>query len=60
MAASCVEFLLEIEAHRYQITKQLNDERDLKQEASRARCHLIDCLRYLATSPAVYSDSLAS
>lgn len=61
IAASCVELILQLKNHRYQLTRHVSDERDLKQESSRKRCHLIDNLRYLATSTnAIYTRSLES
>lgn len=50
IAASCIELQLELESHRYMVTRNLSDEKELKQQAARSRCHLVDCLRYLATA----------
>jgi hypothetical protein len=47
----CIETILEFFSYRYKITKRMNEERELKQEGVEARCHMLDLLRYLATSP---------
>lgn len=48
----CPELVLEFTGHRYMLTKSPNEERDLKQQAAQYRCHMLDNLRYLATSDA--------
>lgn len=60
IAESCVELILELQQHRYKVTKSMSDERDLKQQQSESRCHMIDNLRYLANSQAQYIGRLAS
>jgi hypothetical protein len=60
IAESCIELILEIQQYKYRITKGVSDERDLKQQSSDYRCHLIDNLRYLANSQAQYIRRLAS
>jgi hypothetical protein len=60
VAASCRETILELMRHRFKVTKRVSPERELKQEGVEARCHMIDNLRYLATSNIHYSASLAS
>lgn len=60
IAERCVELRLELKNYRYLITKTLTEEKDLKQGAIKARCHLIDNLRYIATSPASYHSGLTS
>lgn len=60
IAESCVELILEFGQYKYKVTKRENDERDLKQQATEARCHALDCLRYLANSNAQYIPKLVS
>lgn len=61
IAESCPELILELKQHKYKVTKGgATDERDLRQQNTEARCHLIDNLRYLANSPAQYIGRLAS
>lgn len=56
----CPELKLEMLKYRYQKTKSWNEERELKQEGIDNRCHLIDNLRYLATSQIGFISSLVS
>lgn len=49
----CPELALELNRYRYKLTKRMSDEKELKQEGVESRCHEIDLLRYLATSPNV-------
>lgn len=60
IAESCEELRLEFQTHKYKATKTVTDERDLNQERVKARCHLLDDLRYLLTSPLAYIKNLAS
>lgn len=60
IAESCKELIMEFRMHRYKKTVTPSDERELKQEASENRCHMLDILRYLATSGAHWSPALAS
>lgn len=60
IAESCVELIMEFGLYKYRVTTRLNDEKDLKQQATEARCHALDCLRYLANSQAQYIPRLAS
>lgn len=55
IAASCVELIKEFGEHRYVLTTSSNQDRDLRQDRSQFRCHMIDDLRYLATSPCNFS-----
>lgn len=50
IAANCREMALELMKYRYKLLKGRTDDKELKQEGVEARCHLIDCLRYLAVS----------
>lgn len=54
IAESCEELITELPMHRYKLTRRPNDERDLKQDRAESRCHLIDLLRYMATSDAEF------
>jgi hypothetical protein len=54
ISKKCPELILEFSKYRYKSTKRMNDERELKQEGVQSRCHMLDLLRYLATSPQVY------
>ena len=56
----CVEFCLEIRQHRYEVMKQVRAEKELRQDRSKFRCHLVDCLRYIATGNVSYIPSMAS
>lgn len=60
IAASCEEIQLEFGMHRYQKTKTVSEERDLKQDRAKARCHMLDNLRYLLVSDLRFTRSLAS
>jgi hypothetical protein len=60
IAASLKELIWELRTHRYRTTRTPTDERELKQQTAEARCHLIDLLRYLATSGATYIPNLVS
>jgi hypothetical protein len=53
IAASCIETQLEFKSHKYKVEKSRDEERDLNQERAKARCHMIDLIRYLLTSPAL-------
>lgn len=59
ISRSCVEIIWEFKNHRYQ-TMRANEERDLRQRPAEARCHLLDNLRYLATSRASWFSGLVS
>lgn len=54
ISKKCPEAILEFTKLRYKLTKRINEERELKQEGVEYRCHMLDLLRYLATSPHVY------
>ncbi len=56
----CPELALEFRNYRYKQMKSVDPERDLHQKPADARSHLIDILRYLATSDAVYTPRLRS
>lgn len=56
----CPELALELKNHRFKLTKTPTEERDLKQERSEFRCHLVDLLRYIATSDARYRSRRVS
>jgi hypothetical protein len=57
----CPEIALEFKKHRYRATKRMNDERELHQDGVDSRSHMLDLLRYLATSQNVlYIRSLES
>lgn len=58
-AESLEELAVEFPLHRYKLTRRPNDERDLKQDRAESRCHLIDLVRYLATSDATFSKNTA-
>lgn len=60
VAASCVETKLEFTNLRYKRTKTINDEKELKQDPVEARRHLIDLVRYIATSRVGFIPSLVS
>ena len=60
IAASCQELILELLKFRFKVTRNVNVERELKQEGVEARCHQVDNLRYLATGALSYLPSLAS
>jgi len=60
IAASCRELIAEFPMHRYKTRKRPSEEDDLKQEARKFRTHMLDNLRYLATSNAEYIRSLES
>lgn len=56
----CPELILEMRQLRYKIMKRINPEKELKQETSEFRSHLVDTLRYIATSDACYLPRLVS
>lgn len=56
----CPELILELLNHRYKITRTPSEERDLKQDRSEFRCHLVDLLRYIGTSEARYAPKRVS
>lgn len=56
----CPELIMELKNHRFRTTKTLTEERDLKQETSEFRCHMVDLLRYIATSDARYRSRRVS
>jgi len=60
IAASCVELQLEFERHRYKTMRHDSDEKELHQQPAEARSHLLDDLRYLATSEIGFIESLVS
>lgn len=60
ISADCEELIGELENHRYRITRIPTEERDLRQERAEYRCHMADCLRYLANSPLRYSEGYES
>ena len=45
---------MEFTKYRYKSTK-FHPERELKQDGVDARCHLLDCMRYLAVADLRYS-----
>ncbi len=60
IAESNRELILEFKTHRYKITKTVSEERDLKEDASDARTHMLDNLRYLATARLYFDARYAS
>lgn len=60
IAESCVELIVEIKKLRYPKTHAWNVDKDLKQDPVKARSHLVDNLRYLATGRLSYIKSLES
>ena len=52
IAESLRELQLELRTHRYP-SMAPSETRDLRQEGSKRRCHLVDLLRYLSASPGV-------
>lgn len=60
VAASCKELILEFQRLRYPTLKRLNLEKELPQDGMEARRHLLDNLRYIATSEPTWIPSLAS
>mgnify|MGYP001164587428 CR=1 FL=1 len=58
--ASCREMIVELMKYRYKIQRGRTDEKELRQEGVEARCHLIDCLRYLAVSSIMYVKAYTS
>lgn len=54
ISSDCKELILEFTKYRYKSTK-FHPERELKQDGVDARCHLLDCLRYLAVAELRYS-----
>lgn len=55
IADDCRELILELERYRYKKTRRYSDDKELYQVGVEARCHLIDCLRYLATANLFHS-----
>jgi hypothetical protein len=45
-----IESIYEFKKYRYQQTRRLNTEKELKQEGVEARCHMLDLFRYAATA----------
>jgi len=60
IAARCHELILELQKYRFKVLRGRIDDKELKQEGVEARCHLIDCLRYLAVSDIRYIREFAS
>lgn len=61
ISSACPELILEFTRHRYKkLTKGRSDERELKQQGVEARSHLLDDLRYLATSNIAHIPTLES
>lgn len=60
IAQSCIELRMEFMKLRYPKTNSWNDERDLKQDPVKARSHMLDNLRYLATGRLSYIPNLVS
>lgn len=58
-AESLIECITEFPMHRYKLTRRPNDERDLKQDRAESRCHMIDLVRYLASSDPGFHPSRA-
>lgn len=56
----CPELILELQRHRYKVMRRSVQERELTQDRSTFRVHLVDCLRYLAVSPILYIARLSS
>lgn len=54
IAESCRELIMELKKHRYRRQRRTNDEKELHQDGIESRCHLLDCLRYLATADIGY------
>jgi hypothetical protein len=61
VARSLTETIVEFQTYRYKVlpTKSLS-MRDVWQEGVKARCHMIDLIRYLATSNISYSPRFVS
>lgn len=60
IAESLVELRLEFQRFRYRRTPRWTDQKELKQDGVEARRHMLDSLRYLATSNISFIPSLAS
>lgn len=56
----CPELILELKQYRYKVMRSFQEERELKQDASEFRCHLIDNLRYMATAKLSFIPRLVS
>ena len=59
VAESCAELRLEMGRYRYE-NRGGGLERELSQKSAQVRCHLIDCLRYLATADLAWIHTLQS
>jgi hypothetical protein len=59
VSSECRETVLEFTKYRYKTTK-FHPERELKQEGIDARCHLLDCLRYLSVAGLRYNRAMES
>ena len=61
IAESCVELILEFKKYRYQSKQDFHPaSHELSQKGMEKRCHLLDCLRYIATSKACYLASFTT
>lgn len=58
IAASCKELVAEFPLHRYKTRRTISEEADVRQEARELRTHMLDNLRYIATSNAAFHRSL--
>lgn len=58
IASSCVETILELSNLRYPV--QRRDDKELKQDPIELRRHMVDLLRYLATSDIGYYEGMES
>ncbi len=56
----CPELILELQKLKYKQMKRVDDEKELHQQAAQYRSHMVDNLRYLATSPASYIPEFTS
>lgn len=61
VARSCRELILEFQRYRYKtISDHMSIRNELSQKGIDKRCHLLDCLRYIATSNASYERDFES
>jgi len=60
IARSCRELIWEFQNHRYAPTRGDIRLRDINQEVAKVRCHMLDLMRYLATSPMDWIPNMAS
>lgn len=56
----CEELILEFKTARYKQMKRIDTEKELSQKAAEYRTHMLDNLRYLATSNAEFVPSFVS